>query len=187
MEPLKKIKWDMLTTSIACTTLGLILIIFPSVVNQIITYLLASAMFILSAFQFYNYFKQSAENTIYGNSLVFAASTLILGIIILAKKTLIISLVPIFLGIIILISGVKKLQNAIDLLRLKTDGWLAVIIMSAINIAFGIIMVVYSFESATIITILIGVGLMFSGLTDIFTVVWVPLRIKKLLKDKIDD
>jgi uncharacterized membrane protein HdeD (DUF308 family) len=182
MESLKKIKWDALILAIVCAALGLILIIFPAAVNQMITYVLAASMFILAAFQFYNYFKQSAENTIHSNSLVFAVATLVLGIIVLAKSDLVISLIPVVLGIIIITSGVKKLQNAIDLLRLKMSGWLAVLIIAGVNIIFGIIMVAFAFETATVITILIGAGLMFSGLTDIFSIIWVSSMAKKNIK-----
>lgn len=183
MEALKKIKWDMIATSVMCTALGIILVIFPEAVNEMITYVLAAGMFVISILEFYNYFRQSAENTIYGNSLVFAVTTLILGIIVLAKRYLIISLIPLFLGILILVSGVKKLQNSFDMLRLKISGWLTVMILAAINIVFGTVMVVYSFESATVITILIGAGLIYSGLTDLFSTLWVSSCAKKCMKE----
>lgn len=183
MEALKKIKWDMIAASVVCTALGIILVVFPEAVNEMITYILSAGLFVVSAFEFYNYFKQSAENTMYGNSLVFAVASLILGIVVLAKREFIISLVPMFLGILIIVSGVKKLQNSFDLLRLKISGWLAVMILAAVNIIFGTVMVVYSFESATVITILIGVGLIYSGLTDIFSTIWVSSCAKKCVKE----
>ena len=114
---------------------------------------------------------------------MFAVATLILGIIVLAKRHLIISLIPLFLGILILVSGVKKLQNSFDMLRLKISGWLTVMILAAINIVFGTVMVVYSFESAAVITILIGAGLIYSGLTDLFSTLWVSSCAKKCMKE----
>ena len=146
MEQLKKIKWNLIGTSAICVLLGVILIIFPAAVNEMIIYILAAGMFLLSGFEFYNFFSRKSDTAFFRNDLVFAVASLVIAIIILAKKELLISLIPMVFGIFIIISGVKKLQNAIDLLRLKMGGWLAVLILSAINIIFGVFY--YSNEKA---------------------------------------
>ncbi len=182
MEQLKKIKWDVIGTSAILTALGIILIIFPAAVNEMIVYVLAAGMFLLSGISFYNFFNKKTEAEFYRNDLVFAVATLVIAIVILTKKQELISLVPIVFGIFIIISGVKKLQNAIDIIRLKLGGWIPVMVLAAINLIFGIIMICNSSKAATVITVLIGVGLAFSGLSDIFATLWVSGRAKKILK-----
>lgn len=176
---LKKIKWDMIASSVICTALGVILVVFPNAVNEMITYVIAACMFGVSVIEFYNFFKKNVETDFYRNDLVFGVAALVIGVVILAKRDLIISIIPIFLGIFIIISGVKKLQNSIDLIRLKINGWITVLVLSAINIIFGVIMVICASETAAVITVLIGVGLIYSGITDLFSTLWVTNRAKK--------
>ncbi len=185
MDMLKKVKWELVVSSVICVALGLILIIFPNDINVMITYILSAFMFLISAVSFYNYFNKNTKYDFYRNDLVLAVATLVLGIIILAKKDFIISIIPLILGVFIIVSGVKKLQNAFDMMRIGIEGWLPILILAAINIVFGIILVVNAFEAAKMVTILIGVGLVYSGLTDMFSTLWVPNRAKKC--DSFDD
>ncbi len=183
MEQLKKVHWEMLLTSVICILLGGVLIFFPQAVNEMIAYVLAAAMFVLAVIELYNYFKKDVKVNFYRNDLVFAVVALVIGIIMLAKKEAVISLVPIVLGALIIISGVKKLQNGLDLIRLKLDGWKSLLILAALNIIFGVIMVICSLQTAKVITILIGVGLVFSGITDLFSQIWVSKNAKKAFPD----
>ncbi len=182
MESLKKVHWDMLLTSVICILLGGVLIFFPKAVNEMIAYVLAAAMFVFAVIELYNYFKKDVKANFYRNDLVFAVVALVIGIIILAKRDAVISLIPVILGALIIVSGVKKLQNGLDLIRLKMDGWRSLLILAAINIIFGIVMVVCSVQTANVITVLIGVGLVFSGITDLFSQLWVSKNAKKLDK-----
>ena len=109
---------------------------------------------------------------------------LVAGIILLAEREIIIGLIPVILGALIIISGVKKLQNALDLIRLKLDGWKSLLVLSAINIIFGIIMVVCALETARVITVIIGVGLVFSGGSDLFAMIWISKNAKRADEDE---
>ena len=168
----------MLLTSIICILLGGVLIFFPQAVNEMIVYVLAAAMFIFSIIELYNYFKKDVKQNFYRNDLVFAVVALVVGIIILAKRQAVIELVPIVLGAFIIVSGIKKLQNGLDLIRLKMDGWKSLLVLAAVNIIFGVIMVVCSSQTAPTVTMLIGVGLVFSGATDLFSQLWVSKNAK---------
>ena len=186
MNELKKVQWDVIITSVICIMLGAVLIFFPTAVNEMIAYFIAGGMFLLSIIEFYNYFKKDIKTQFYRNNLVSAVVALVIGIILLAKKDLVISIIPMILGAIITISGVKKLQNGLDLIRLKLGGWKPVLILSAVNIIFGVIMIICARETADVIIILIGVGLVFSGITDLFSAIWVSKTAKKF-SDNDDD
>lgn len=186
MNELKKVQWDVIITSVICIMLGAVLIFFPTAVNEMIAYFIAGGMFLLSIIEFYNYFKKDIKTQFYRNNLVSAVVALVIGIILLAKKDLVISIIPMILGAIITISGVKKLQNGLDLIRLKLGGWKPVLILSAVNIIFGVIMIICARETADVIIILIGVGLIFSGITDLFSAIWVSKTAKKF-SDNDDD
>ncbi len=183
MENLKKLSWESILASAIWVILGGVLIFFPQAVNEMIAYVLSGAMFVVAVIEFYNYFKKDVTVHFYRNDLVFGVVALVVGIILLAKKDVIISLVPVALGALITISGVKKLQNGLDLLRLKINGWKALLILAAVNIIFGVIMIICALETAKVITVLIGIGLVYSGGTDLFSTIWVSKNAKKSVKD----
>ncbi len=187
MNELKKLQWDVIITSVICIMLGAVLIFFPTAVNEMIAYVIAAGMFVISIIEFYNYFKKDIKAQFYRNDLVTGVVALVVGIILLAKRELIIQIIPIFLGALIIISGVKKLQNGLDLIRLKLKGWKPVLILAGINIIFGVIMVICARETADVITILIGVGLAFSGITDLFSAIWVSKTARKFDSDDDGD
>ncbi len=179
MEDLKKLRWDMMASAAMCIALGAVLIFFPKAVNEMIAYVIAAAMFLVALIEFYNYFKKDIKSEFYRNDLVFGVVALVVGIILLAKRDVIIGLIPVVLGAFIIVSGVKKLQNALDLVRLKLSGWKSLLVLSAINIIFGVIMVVCALETAKVITVLIGVGLVYSGATDLFSTILVSKNAKR--------
>lgn len=184
MEKLKKLSWEAILTSAVWVALGGVLIFFPTAVNEMIAYVLAGATFVVAVIEFYNYFKKDVEANFHRNDLVFGVVALVIGIILLAKKDVIISLVPMALGALITVSGVKKLQNGLDLLRIKLDGWKALLILAGVNIVFGVIMIICSRETADVITRLIGIGLVYSGGTDLFSTIWVSKKAKKACPDE---
>ncbi len=183
MDNLKKLSWESILTSAVWVLLGGVLIFFPSAVNEMIAYVIAGTMFVVAIIEFYNYFKKDVAVNFHRNDLVFGVVALVVGIILLAKKDEIISLVPMALGALITVSGVKKLQNGLDLLRLKMDGWKALLILAGVNIIFGVIMIICAREAADVITRLIGVGLVYSGGTDLFSTIWVSKKAKKAAGD----
>ncbi len=189
MEQLKKVHWEMLLTSVICILLGGVLIFFPQAVNEMIAYVLAAAMFVFAVIELYNYFRKDVKTNFYRNDLVFAVISLVVGIIMLAKRDAVISLIPIILGALIIISGVKTLQNGLDLIRLHMEGWKSLLVLAAVNIIFGAIMVICSTQSDDFdvtVTTLIGVGLAFCGITDLFAQLWVSKNAKKFDKGGSD-
>ncbi len=187
MDILKKIQWNAVITSVICILLGAVLVVFPTAVNEMIAYVIAASMFMVSVIGFYNYFKKDIKRQFYRNDLVYSVVTLVVGIILLAKRDMIISLIPIFLGALIIVSGVKKLQNALDMLRLGIGGWKPILALSAVNIIFGVIMVICAKETADVITVLIGIGLVYSGGTDLFSAIWVSKSAKRYDSESDED
>lgn len=186
MNSFKKLRVEMTISSIICILLGVVLIFFPSTVNEMIAYVLAGAAFIVSIIGFYNYFTKNVQKNFYRNDLVYAVLALVIGIVLLIKKASIMELIPIVLGAFIIISGVKKLQNALDLIRLKQNGWKSILTLSIINTVFGIVLLCNASAALDVIARLIGVGLVFSGGSDLFSFIWVTKQAEKY-SNPLDD
>ena len=82
-----------------------------------------------------------------------------------------------------------KLQNTIDVARTGYEKWWAVFILSIVNIAIGIIVLVNPFETATLLIRIIGAGLVYSGLSDLVATLFLKGQFEKFEKqmDIIDE
>ena len=107
-----------------------------------------------------------------------------LGILVLSKVEVIIALIPFLLGVLVLISGCSKLQDVIDMKRMNYGNWIVMLIFAVINVIFGILLMCNPFESANLLFRLIGIGLIFSGLTDCLTTCYFARKIRRYLSEK---
>ena len=109
----------------------------------------------------------------------------LLGILVIYKKDVVLELIPFFLGIIIMASGFSKLQDGIDAKRIGyTKSWIY-IALGVVSIVLGIvIMFIMPTNTATnVLFILIGASLLYSGLTDLYSAVYLSNKINKFIKE----
>lgn len=184
LERIKSIRWDIIAGAAIYAVFGVILVIYPGAVTEMMAYALAIGFFALAVICFYNYFNRTALEATFRNDLVIGIGALVLGVIAIAKKGEIINFIPLILGIVIIVSGVKKLQDAINMIRLKVNGWLTVAILAVVATAFGIVMVCLADEAKNAIIRVIGIGLIFSGLSDAFSAIWFSSKAKASFPDK---
>ena len=90
-----------------------------------------------------------------------------------------ISIIPLVFGIFILICGVLKLEQGIALLRVKSNKAKPVMIIAAVTVAIGLFAAFNPFSAGRVLIVIIGAGLLFSGITDLVTAGFVS----KIMKD----
>lgn len=166
---LKNGKRNSIAMAILAIIYGLILIIWPDLNAKLLGYVIAGAIVLIGLVFVVQYIRKDVVKDFYRRELVWGLTALFVGIVIFLKVDLIIGLLPFILGIIVLISGIVKLQNAFDLVRLDAKNWVPVMILAVINVAFGILLIANPVWIANIIFILIGAGLVYSGISDLIT------------------
>jgi uncharacterized membrane protein HdeD (DUF308 family) len=92
--------------------------------------------------------------------------------VILIKWQQFMELLPIVLGVLIIVSGCIKLQDAIDLKKLDHPAFVMMLVVSLVFIVFGAVLVANPFKSEIILMRIIGVALIIAGMTDLFTSVF---------------
>ncbi|WP_298022538.1 DUF308 domain-containing protein [uncultured Dysosmobacter sp.] len=81
-------------------------------------------------------------------------------------------LITVFYGVIILITGISKLQWAVDLLRLKQKYWFVALIGAALSVLFAIIILANPFASVGFLWTFIAVSLIVEAVMDILTFIF---------------
>lgn len=78
-------------------------------------------------------------------------------------------LLTVFYGVLILLSGISKVQWAVDLFRLKQPYWYVTLIGAVLSLAFGAIVLVNPFASTAALWVFIAVSLIVEAVADILS------------------
>lgn len=186
MKALKELKWDALLKGALYILLGLAAFLIPETMEKTLAYLLAAVLILAGAVSMVCYLLRDAKQNYYRNDFLYGLIGIALGVIVLYKIELIISLVPVILGIMVLISGCAKLQDVIDIKRLNSGNWIVLLVIAVIDVVFGILLITNPFKAVSILFRLIGAGLIFSGITDCVVIFYFADQFKRVVRDAAD-
>ena len=175
---LKEMKWEAILTSALYIVLGVVTIAIPETMVKTLGYLMGILLIVVGAVSMICYLLREASQNHYRNGFGYGLVSIAVGIIFLYKAEWIMSMVPMILGILVLASGCGKLQEVIDMKRAGCEKWLPVLILAAVNIVLGAVIVANPFDVLLRLLQMVGIGLIFSGITDCITVIYVTGRMK---------
>ena len=176
---LKKVKWDAILTSVLYIVLGIVSMVIPLAMAKILGYLIGILLIVAGAVSMICYLLREAAQNYYRNDFLHGLVGIAVGILVLYRVEWIISLLPVLLGILVLASGCGKLQEVIDMKRMGYGSWVGMLILAAVNVIFGVVLIVNPFEWALVLFQVIGAGLVFSGVTDLAMVLCAASRFRK--------
>ncbi|MBQ8970327.1 MAG: DUF308 domain-containing protein [Lachnospiraceae bacterium] len=175
-----KVKKDVYVFAVSFIVMGLIMIFFPQFTLETICYLFAAVLAVLGIFNLIVYFTRDILKDVYRYDFVSGVMMILLAIVFVWRSQLVINLIPIVMGLVVFWNGVTKLQRSIDLGRTGYSGWIFVLIFALMSIAVGIVIIMQPDFIAQAVIIIIGISLVFGGVTDIITLVLLGKRVKEL-------
>ena len=173
---LKQVKWETLLSSSLYIVLGVVALVIPDTMVKTMGYLIGILLIVAGAVSMICYLLREASQNYYRNDFGYGLVGIAVGILFLYKVEWIISLVPVILGILVVASGCRKLQDVIDMKRLGYGNWVAVLILAAVNVVLGVSLIANSLDAALLFLQLVGAGLIFSGVTDCVTCFYLAKR-----------
>ena len=182
MEIFKEMKRNAVITSTMYIVVGLILTFFPASMARMLGYVFATVILIVGLGFLYRFAVKEAAYSFVGNELVIGAVLVLASIYVFVRVESVVSIIPVLLGIVVMVSGITKLQNAIGLQKMRYERSTAVLIFAVLNILFGNVLVFNPFSAVTTMIMLIGLGMVFSGGTDLIPPVWSAKNIYKVNK-----
>lgn len=168
-------------TSLIYILLGIALIMEPTLVEDMFCYLLAGAAILIGLLKLVSYLFTKVETRISEDTNGFAIgiSLIILGIFVLMKSTMFIILIPFILGFMITFKGVEGIQNILNLRKFGYGIQKGSLIASLVIILFGLVVMVNPFSTMKILLVMLGMGLLASGLFDIIADIIFTHKLKK--------
>lgn len=161
---------------------GLVLLLMPELTLVTIANVIGILVIIIGAFFLIGYFLRK-ELAAGNNDLIKGLVIVCIGIFICVKSELVVSVLPVVLGIGVVLSGILKLQHAFDLKRMGFDTWVRIGLASAVNIFIGLIVILNPFSTVAWLMRLVGIGFLFSGVTDLITTIYVSKKASEYYVD----
>ena len=174
-EFLGRIKADFLLSSVLCIALGLVFIIWRASVLTIVANVLAVVLIIIGVVYMCSYFLNIVTN---GFSAMLGLVVLAVGIWFLVQPKVVVSLIPIVIGLVLIFHSIRSIIEAVDAKKYGYGGShrsAVGLIFSIISLIFGIICVTNAFDVMKTATVVVGIILIFNGVSNI----WITSRATK--------
>ena len=166
---IRGVRNEMIIMNVATIILGILMVMFPDTINGLICQSIGAVLCVWGIIRMVKYFMERAENVFGSFGLVQGVAMLGFGIFLLVNPNFFVGFIDMVLGIVLLVMAVIKLQYAFDFLKLDSTRWWIQLIGAVIMAVLGILALTKPFGAANIVMILIGAGLIFSGLWDMIS------------------
>lgn len=178
MTLLKKLKTNIVISALLCILLGIVLIVWPGLSMQIVCTAVGAVLLLGGGVRLAVYFMAKDGSVYTRINLIMGIILAVVGVWILLQPDKVLATIPIIVGIVIILHGINDLRQAVTLCRDKYDRWWVVLILGLLTVGFGVLLVLRPFEAIDTVVMLIGISLIFDGVSDI----WIMSRIYRTAK-----
>lgn len=166
-EKLKDLRLNITVPGILSIIVGVLLLIYPesslATIGKVIgCIIILAGLFII--------ISQVYENGFNAMGMVVGGVLAVIGVWIFLAPGSIVSIIPIAIGVLLVVHGLQDLGLAFEAIKTKAPRpWLTFII-AIVTIALGALCVARAFNMVAFALRLIGIMLIYDGITDVFTV-----------------
>ena len=182
----KNVKWSAIITAALYIASGVLLFVYPQLSENLICDVIGIAVIVWGLIHITSYFMMDLQESLFRNDFTEGVIMVLIGILVIYQKLLFQQLVPFLLSIVIIASGIMKLQDGIDAHRIGfPNGWIY-LVLASISIVFGLVIMFELIPAGQLIFKVLGAGLFYSGVTDLFSALYLSAQIKKY-REKNDE
>lgn len=175
---LKKMKTNVAASSLLCVALGLVLLLWPGLSIKIVCTAVGAVLIMSGVIRIMEYFFVRDGSMYSQINLIFGIVLSAVGIWIVLSPEKVLSLIPIILGIVITLHGLHNIKQAIGLCRDQYDKWWIALLLGIVTVGVGVLLICRPFAAIDTMVMLIGVFLIYDGLSN----VWIVSRISRAAK-----
>ena len=183
MSFIKRMKIDIILISAVLVGLGVVVLLKPDTTGDVICYVLAGAAIAVGVCFLIDYMKKEALADEQRYVLAIAVTSVLIGVSMFIRHGKVAGFMPTALSFLVLFSGAMKLQNSWDMKRLKHGSWIVHAIIALIGMVFGFLLMMsvsWLTKDENTMWTFIGVGLIYSGFTDLVSA-FVLARIRRVI------
>lgn len=164
-----------LLTCIFEVLVGILLLINPVGFTSGIIIVFGIILAVTGVVSLFNYFRENPEKAAQESGLAKGLIFIVFGLFCAVKSEWFIVTFPlltVLYGILALVSGVSKVQWAVDMLRAKQRYWFIEIISAAVTVICAILILINPFTSTAILWTFIGVTMIVEAVVDVLAYIF---------------
>lgn len=162
--------------------IGVLLLINPDSFTRAVITAFGIVMLIIGVTHIIKYFKRKNESLFPALRLTAGIISLIVGFIFTFCTSLIMgvfSLIAVIYGIILLVSGVFKMQDFFQAKKYEPYVPVVIFLSAAVSVILGIIIIINPFETALLVFRFAGISMLIGAAADIITLILIAKSAKK--------
>lgn len=179
---LNNAKWSFIIMAIVFIVAGIILVAWPDVTTKIVCYGIGGAISIYGLLHLIAYFTKYKTVGYFQLDLLIGLLAAGVGLFMLFKSDVVISILPVILGITLFIESIIKLQRAMELKKAGYEGWRWILIIAGITVLLAVLLFFNPFEATSAMAIFIGICMIYNGISELWTIYCMTTY----LKDRVD-
>ena len=169
-----------LGSSLLYILIGVVLLIAAEAALKPICYIIALATAVFGLVEVIGYIRRPVEENVNSNGFTIGVVMLIVSVAIIFASETLIPVITFIMALMISLNGVHELQNSVDAQRLKVPRAWFTTLVAILHILLGILLMANPFTSETIFYLVLGVGLIASGLADFIVNALLSVRMRRL-------
>lgn len=182
MEEVKGFHKSMIILSVCYIIAGIILLFWPDMSMDLFCKGLGIGMLVLGITHIIIYFTKDHMRSIMQMDLVVGVVCAAFGAFLLMHPDFVEMAMPFAVGILLMIGAIIKLQNSIDMKHLRVTYWKWILGCAILMLLMGAVLIYNPFSGRGLL-IYIGVALILDGGINIFCMLSISHRLKKLARN----
>lgn len=182
MSYLKGLKWNMVIMAVLTIVLGIALVISPETAALTICRLLGWIV-LISGIASVIFYVRGVHGFWEASYLVLAVVGIVLGIFIIRSPGSVVKFLSYLMAGILLVHGINDVKEAFVARSYYDEHWTIALVLGIINVLLGILILWNPFSSAAFLMIVIGISLIYDGVTDLVIVLRLAKFAKAVKKD----
>lgn len=156
--------------SIAYIGFGLVLVSRPGLSGTLICTILGAGALVYGLVKLFSYWRLKSVGDLFQGDLALGVIFAAVGIFTLVRPDVILSILPIVLGIALVLASLSKFQRAFQLKGFGSSRWPSVLTAGILTCLLGAVLLVNPFRAAAAMIQCIGIGLIVDGASELWAV-----------------
>ncbi len=175
---IQDMKQNYFVNAVIMVVLGLVLVIWPHILGVMLCYLLGGALILMGVIQLVVFLRGERLGFYNKFSMFMGIVLVLLGIWICTQPRIVLSIIPVVVGIIVVLHGLMDLQYTLDIRRTGNTKWWIALVAAIITLMVGLLLVFNPFTAYEVTMILLGIAMLYDGGSDLLLLVFAHLAQK---------
>lgn len=176
-------RWSLVLTALALIVLGIILLLHPTKVMHLLSYLVGAMLTVYGLANIVAFLRTKERHLTF--ELLLGVVTAAMGIFTLISPGSVFNAIQIVLGLVVIIDGILGIKRALALRDVGAAWWMVQLAVSIVAMIFGILLLIKKDIFGTALFMVIGILLVFQGISDLCGLLGMNIMGKRLWK-KLD-